>query len=162
MDVAVERPDERALRDDLHGAVFRLGVVDGLWGVGQAIDETWPNALVWVAASARDGAPDRYYFRLECSNYPNEPPTGSFWNPDAQAPLELTKRPKGHGRVGKVFRTDWEGGRALYHPFDRLASRSHGDWAKKYPHLVWNRNRTIVDLLSELHGLLNCAEYTGV
>ena len=60
-------------------------------------------------------------------------------------------------------RTDWENGRAFYHPYDRVAAQGHADWPAKYPHLVWNpATHTLVDLLSELHALLHCPDYHGV
>jgi hypothetical protein len=78
--------------------------------------------------------------------------------------LALEKRPKGRpgSRFAKVFRTDWEGGRAFYHPYDRAAANSHADWPSTQPHLVWNANHTIVDYLAEFHALLNSGDYLGV
>ena len=60
-----------------------------------------------------------------------------------------------------VFRTDWEGGQAFYHPFDGFALEKHPDWPEKYPKKLWSRNNTIGDWLAEFHELLNSEEYEG-
>lgn len=157
-------PDERRLKNDLESASFLTGAVSGDWGhVPDAAGVEWPNVLFWVAAAPRPCAPTRYYVRLNCRNYPLDPPTGTFWDPDLKADLPLDRRPVGTGEVGRVFRTDWKGARAFYHPYDRTASRDgHADWPKKYPHTVWTETRTISDLLSVLHELLHRKEYEGV
>lgn len=159
-------PDERALHADLRSGRFRLGVAHGRWGFSpeHAIETavTWPHLVIWVSAAPRSGAPGRYHLRLECSGYPTLPPSGTFWDPGSANDLEFERRPTGGERVGKVFRTDWESGRALYHPYDRVAAKSHGGWTEKYPGLVWTRDHTIVDLLTEVHKLLQCGDYTGV
>ena len=125
-------------------------------------DLSWPKVVLWVAAGVRDNSPDRFYICLDCQNYPNDPPTGNFWDIETKELLVPAERPKGKDNVGKVFRVDWEGGIAFYYPYDRLASKSHANWKQKYPYLVWDSNNTIVDLLTEIHQLLNCNDYTGV
>ena len=61
-----------------------------------------------------------------------------------------------------IFRTDWENGRAFYHPFDRAAVKSHPNWPKEQPHLIWTPERAIVDFLDEFHRLLHSGDYIGV
>ena len=91
-------------------------------------------------------------------------PTGTFWDSATDTILDAERRPKGKAdsRFAKVFRTDWEDGRAFYHPYDRVAADSHSDWRTQQPHLVWTSDRTIVDYLEEIRSLLNSGDYVGV
>ncbi len=162
------RPDQRLFEDDLRSAESRSGVIRGLWGLAGGTllpaDLTWPSVILWIAAARRDNAPDLFFVRLDLAGYRSVPPTGTFWDPTTKATLELAKRPKGRpgSRVAKVFRTDWEGGRAFYHPYDRVAAQSHPQWVGEQPHLVWTASHTIVDYLTEIHGLLNSGDYIGI
>jgi hypothetical protein len=61
-----------------------------------------------------------------------------------------------------VFRTDWEGGRAFYHPYDRLAAAGHPKWVAEQPSLIWDSTHTIVDYLEEIHFLLSSGDYLGL
>lgn len=164
----MERPDQRLFGDDLGSVAFRTGVISGRWdqpgGVVLPVDLTWPFVIFWIAAAHRENAPDRFFVRLDAAGYRSVPPTGTLWDPTTAATLEFALRPKGkpNSRVAKVFRTDWEGGRAFYHPYDRVAAQSHSQWPGEQPHLVWTANHTIVDYLAEIHGLLNSADYIGV
>lgn len=151
-------PPERHLRADLQSARFLLGVRKGEWGDAEV---DWPHLKLWVAADKRVGAPDRYWFRFDMNDYPTRAPTGVPWDPDQGQPLAHNRRPTGGSVVGKVFRIDWEGGRALYHPYDRVAAEGHKDWAQKYPGLVWTVEHTIMDLLLVIHRLLHDDDYKG-
>lgn len=162
-------PDQRLFEDDVRSAEFRSGVVRGLWGLPERAllpaDLEWPSVILWVAAAARANAPDQFFARLDVAGYRSAPPTGRFWDPATKAMLEFAKYPKGNAgsRVARVFRTDWgESGRAFYHPYDRVAAQSHPAWPNEQPHLVWTSNHTIVDYLTEVHGLLNSGDYIGV
>jgi hypothetical protein len=163
----MERPDQRLFEEDLRSAEFQSGAIRGLWGLPEGAllpaDLTWPSVILWITPATRTNAPDRFFVRLDASGYRSVPPTGTFWDPATRAALEFGKRPKGrpNSRVAKVFRTDWEGGRALYHPYDRVAAQSHAKWVAEQPHLVWTANHTIVDYLTEIHGLLNSGDYIG-
>ena len=165
----MEHPDHRLFNDDLLSVAFRTGVIGGRWnwsdGNLPAADLAWPTVIFWIAAAARPGAPDRFFVRLDAAGYRSVPPTGTFWDPVAKARLDFAKFPKGKpgSRVAKVFRTDWgESGRAFYHPYDRVAAQSHAQWAGEQPSLIWTPNHTIVDYLSEIHGLLNSGDYVGI
>jgi hypothetical protein len=160
-------PDQRAFEADLEDGPFQIGVAKGRWGLAgsSALPDglVWPHVILWVAAAPRKGSPDRFYIRSNFDKYPSVPPTGTFWDPSTKGILVVAKRPKGIGQVGVVFRTDWEGGRAFYHPFDRVAAQSHADWPKNYPHLIWDPSRhTLIDFLAMIHEYLHAAEYTGV
>jgi hypothetical protein len=155
----MDTPDKRALLSDLEDAPFQIGVANGYWGLAEI---AWPFAVFWVAAALRPNSPDRFFVRLDFQGYPTQAPTGNFCDPTTKEALPSGRRPKGRERVEKVFRTDWEGGRAFYHPYDRGAAASHPNWAQESPRRAWTRDRSIVDLLGVLHDLLNSSEYTGV
>jgi hypothetical protein len=125
-DVTVS-PDEAAFLADLKGVAFRVGNVEGRWGLVDHSNLIWPFAVFWIAAPVRASSPDRFHVRLDLSGYPSQSPTGRFWDVTAGTALALKAFPKGTGDTGKVFRTDWPGedpgkgdtpGSALYHPFD--------------------------------------------
>ena len=161
-------PDQRLFEVDLQLPEFRDGVAKGLWGLAEAEAlpdrAAWPNVHLWMAAASRGEAPNRYYVALNLSDYRTVPPTGTFWDPVKKATLEFAKRPKGRvgSRFAMVFRTDWENGRAFYHPYDRVAAQGHGDWAKDLRHLIWTSSHTIVDYLEEFQSLLMSPDYLGV
>jgi hypothetical protein len=118
----MEHPDQRLFDDDLRAVAFRAGAIRGQWdrpaGALLPADLAWPFVILWIAAARRDDAPDRFFVRLDAAGYRSVPPTGTFWDPATKAALEFARRPKGKpdSRVAKVFRTDWESGRAFYHP----------------------------------------------
>jgi len=164
----MDKPDERLFAADLASAGFRVGTVKGYWGLPNADvlaeQPSWPTRILWIASASRPNAPDRFYVQLDLSNYRTVSPTGTFWDPYTRATLDSAKRPKGRpdSRFAKVFRTDWEGGRAFYHPYDRVAAEGHPEWSKNQASLVWDSNHTIVDYLEEFHSLLNCGDYVGI
>jgi len=164
----MDTPDQRLFEADLGSAEFRAGSLKGYWGLAGADilpePSAWPMRVLWIAAAPRPNAPDRYYVRRDLSNYRTVAPTGTFWDPSTKDSLELAKRPKGRpgSRFAMVFRTDWEGGKAFYHPYDRVAAQGHANWPREQPSLIWDSNHTIVDCLEEFHSLLNCGDYLGL
>jgi hypothetical protein len=162
----MESPDQIKFYEDVASGPFRIGVADGNWDLAEPSvlppELKWPRVVFWISALPRDKSPEKFYLCLDCQNYPIEAPTGTFWDQETKTVLDIRKRPKGKNRVAMVFRTDWEEGRAFYHPYDRVAANSHADWPRAYPHLIWDRNHTIVDLLSELHPLLHSSDYLGI
>ena len=152
-------PDERALRAHLTGTRFREGVERGRWRVVGEV--TWPVVLVAVAAGPRGNAPAEYFLRFDLGGYPEAAPTAMPWNPASGDVLREELRPKGT-RVGHVFRTDWENGRALYAPFDRVALSSHPNWRTTHPRRVWDSSRDLTWILQLLHEMLNNDDYTGI
>jgi hypothetical protein len=160
-------PDQRAFEADVQDAAYLIGVANGDWGPPPEellANLAWPRVVLWIAAGLRPGAPTRFYVQLDCSNYKTVPPTGTFWDPEKGQPLCFEKRPKGKpdSRVARVFRTDWNSGVAFYHPYDRVAAQGHPNWKTEQPALVWDVNRSIVDLLTELHLLLHSSDYVGI
>jgi hypothetical protein len=164
----MDKPDQRLFEADLTSAEFRAGALKEYWGLAgtEVLPEqtVWPVRVLWIAAAPRENAPGRYYVQLDLSDYRTVPPTGTFWDPSTRSTLEIAKRPKGRpdSRFAKVFRTDWEGGRAFYHPYDRVAAKSHPAWPSEQPSLIWDSNHTIVDYLEEIRSLLNCGDYLGL
>ena len=161
-------PDQRIFDADLVDAEFRMGAGKGFWGLGDTdlvpADLAWPKRIMWLAAAPRANAPDRFYVLLDLAGYRTVPPTGAFWDATTKADLSLAQWPKGRAgsRFAKVFRTDWEGGKAFYHPYDRFAAQGHTQWPAEQPNLVWSIRHTIVDYLEEFHGLLQGSDYLGV
>ena len=152
-------PDERVLRQHLKSACFQDGMERGKWRIVD--DQTWPVLIVAVTASEREKAPREFLLQFNLTNYPDSPPTATPWNATTGNVLEPEFRPKGE-QVGHVFRHDWEKGRALYAPFDRVALDGHPDWRKKYPRRVWNSSRDLAWVLKILHEMLNNDDYTGI
>jgi len=164
----MDAPDHRLFEADVAEAEFLIGAGKGFWGLAASdlrpADVVWPKRILWLAAAPRPNAPDRFHLLLDLTGYRAASPTGAFWDPATKAALTLERWPKGKGgsRFAKVFRTDWEGGRAFYHPYDRFAAQSHTQWATEQPHLIWSARLTIVDYLAEFHGLLQGSDYVGV
>jgi len=164
----MDKPDQRLFEADLASAEFRAGAQKGFWGLPGtdilAEQPEWPLRILWAATAPRTNAPDRFYLHLDLSDYRTAPPTGTFWDPSTNSTLEHNKRPKGkvNSRFAKVFRTDWEGGRAFYHPYDRVAAKGHPQWATEQPGLIWDSNHTIVDYLEEMHSLFYSGDYIGL
>jgi hypothetical protein len=156
-------PSERKLRADLETVRFQQGVSRDAWNVvALECGVSWPFVVFWIGAAPREGAPDRFYVRLDLTAYPKDPPTGTFWDVAVKAVLEAPRRPFGSGQTERVFRVDWQSGQAFYHPYDRVAANSHADWPQRYPHWVWSDRHTVTDLLEVLWDLLNSAQYEGL
>ena len=152
-------PDERVLRQHVASARFQEGVDRGRWQI--VGDIAWPVVMIALTAGPRDSAPSEYVLRFDLAGYPESAPTATPWNPTTGDVLESALRPKGE-RVGHVFRTDWEGGRALYAPFDRVALNGHSSWKTQHPRRVWDSSKDLAWLLQILHEMLNNDDYTGI
>ena len=151
-------PDRRALEAHLTSAEFATGVEQGAW---ELLAYDWPVAVIAVSASSRPNAPNRFALRIDLTGYPVSAPTSTPWDAERDAVLAPSCRPKGEN-VGMVFRSDWEGGRALYAPYDRVALAGHGGWLSAHPRYAWNATRTLSWLLWRVFDLLNCDDYVGV
>ena len=159
METSSMSPDERVFRAHLTSTRFHEGVERCRWRIVGEV--SWPIVQVAVAAAPRDNAPSEYVLRFDLAGYPDSAPTAMPWNPATGDVLEATARPKG-SRVGHVFRTDWEYGRALYAPFDRVALSSHPNWRTTHPRRVWDSSKDLAWILQILHEMLNNEDYTGV
>jgi hypothetical protein len=151
-------PDERAFRAHVGRAAFAAGIDRGRWRV---LDIAWPYVQIAVTAAPRTGAPGEFVLRFELSGYPTSAPTATPWNAASGTPLAPESRPKGEF-VGHVFRTDWEDGRALYAPFDRVALESHADWRMHHSSSSWDETKDITFYVQQVWQLLNDEDYVGV
>ena len=152
-------PDELAFRGHIARGRFQSGVDRGDWRVvGQM---AWPCVLITVSAAKRENGPSEFGLRFDVSGYPATAPTATPWDLEQDVVLAPARRPKGD-RVGMAFRSDWEGGRALYVPFDRVALDSHPGWRTQYPRYVWDGTKDITFYLRNVHELLNDDDYLGV
>ena len=146
-------PDQRAFEADVAKAPFRLGLVEGRWRI---VRTAWPYAV--VAVSAKDAR--EFVLRLNCSGYPQSPPTGGPWDIGRDQVLAFAEWPVGKGgRVSAVFRTDWKRGTALYMPCDRESIKGHDGWRQQMPSKVWRPSDGIVQYLEQVYELLHCRDY---
>jgi hypothetical protein len=150
----MSQPDERAFGAATQMPSFRLAEAEGRW---RLIKIAWPFAQIAVRAS--DGK--EYVLRLNCANYPQDPPTGGPWDTDQEAILAFNQWPRSKGgRVGTVFRPDWKHGTALYLPCDRASIAGHDNWRIELPSKIWRPAAGINQYLELVHELLNCADYS--
>jgi hypothetical protein len=152
-------PDRASFERDLAGAAYRFGELAARWHL---VRLDWPVAVITIGASARTGAPANYGFRFECSGYPALPPNAQPWDLEANQPLPAHRWPGGRNVVADVFRPDWEQGRALYHPCDRVTISTHPDWKNQHPNRLWRPERGIAFFLEQLHDLLHSSHYSGL
>jgi hypothetical protein len=154
----LEAPDEKIFRAHIAAPVFQLGVETGRW---RLVSVAWPNALIAVRAATRENCPGEFALRFDLTNYPAAAPTATPWDPAADSMLPAHLRPRG-SRVGMAFRSDWETGRALYIPCDRIALDGHGNWPNQYRLWTWDAGKDITFYLRLVHRLLNDEDYVGV
>lgn len=148
-------PDERALRADLARPTFRLGQIEGGWRLAGIV---WPYVLIGV--TAKDGL--EYVLRLDCSGFPQTPPTGGPWDTGRNMVLAADRWPRSKGgRVGAVFNSGWKGGTALYLPCDRESIAGHDNWRTAMPSKIWRPADGIVQYLELVHELLHSHDYTA-
>lgn len=157
-------PAQRLMEFDLQSPEYISGAWEGLWGQTPHSRVEWPRQLFWIAVPPRAGAPDKYFVLLDTTGYRAASPTGTFVDPQTLAQLDNPRRPKGreNSRFAKVFRTDWEEGRAFYHPYDRVATATHDQWTTTMPRKIWTSRHTIVDYLEEFHAMFQSEDYLGV
>src|SRR5665213_617301 len=144
--------DEQQLRADAASARLQAGEARGRWAV-RAI--TWPH--LYIDVRAKDGR--TFVLRLDCTNYPVAPPTGTFWDYEGNRQLPSDRWPRGSDRVKLAFRTDWHNGTALYLPCDRVSAVGHDAWRTQYPQLIWNPARGVVMYLEVVSDLLHGRDY---
>lgn len=148
-------PDERAFKADIEQPTFCLAQAEGRW---QILSIIWPHVLCSVTAA--DGY--EYAFRLDCSGYPQQPPTGGPWDAEKNVVLAFDKWPRSKGgRLGSVFRTDWKGGTALYFPCDRASLEGHTNWQHELPSKMWRPADGINQYMELVYELLNCTDYSS-
>jgi hypothetical protein len=150
-------PDERAVRAHLESPGFQAAVAAGRWRV---VDLAWPFVTIAVSAAPRPAGPEEVALRFELTGYPQQAPTATPWDLTTNAQLAADRRPRGEV-VAMVFRTDWESGRALYVPFDRVALSSHGGWVQQHPGDAWTAKHDLSFYLRKVHAMLHDDDYLG-
>lgn len=139
--------------------IFQAGLDENYWGLLQEKDAIkWPIVMIWVKAVAKANCPDRYAFRFDLTNYPQQAPTASPWNCSENIPLQPEHWPRGTRQVAKVFNPGWRSN-ALYAPCDREAMKDHDSWQKTHRGLWWESTFTLVVYLRFIHQLLNSEDY---
>lgn len=141
---------QAALEEHLGSGRFRTGEAKGRWKLQQL---TWPHVVIQLLAL--DGR--AFDLRLDCSGYPDQPPTGTLWDSGAARMLPADRWPRG-GRVSQVFNPAWKGGAALYLPCDRESIAGHPNWHSEYSWLIWNPARGLVQYLEAVYEVLQSRE----
>lgn len=149
------QPDEYALCADLRSARFLSGEDRGRW---EYRDIQWPYIFVDVRAKDERS----FTLRLDCSDYPANPPTGTFWNMATNLRLDFSRWPSGGERIQLTFKPGWKDGNALYIPCDRESVAGHDAWLSQYPQMIWNPNRGITMYLEIVHDLLQSKDYESI
>jgi hypothetical protein len=149
-----DRLSARRLDADLAAAAVQVGVSRGWWTIKEV---AYPFLVVSLAAASQTHAPGRVALRFDALGYPDIPATGCPWDPIAGTPLAPDCRPTG-GRATLTFRGDWEGGRALYLPCDRIAIIGHPGWVVAHPHDLWSPVEGIAKYLRLVHTILTEAD----
>lgn len=145
-------PDERAFRADLEGVRFQDGVDRGRW---RLVSLQWPVAVIAVSS-----APEEFFLRFDLTGYP-QGVTAGLWDLENERILPAAERPTG-GRLDRAVSVEWEEGRVLYVPWDRVVINGHPEWRAKYARELWDPEEGIACYLRHTHELLNDEEYTGV
>ena len=133
----------RLLDADLASTHVELGVHRGWWSIDTV---EFPTVVASFAVPVTLYAPGRLTLHVDCTDFPQQAPTAYPIDPVTGAILAPGSRPT-HGRCAMTFRSDWEGGRALYLPVDRVALNGHPNWRQEHPHEVWDPARGIVQFL---------------
>lgn len=152
--------EQDIFNEHINGAVFQMGVDDGIWGLHDAMDAiVWPHVVIWCKASPPDGqGKGKYFFRFNLEKYPSSAPTAVPWDVDKNQVLERGKWPQWSVYVSNVFKWDWKNGAALYAPCDRsiFKDSSHQNWKDQHPVYWWGPNSTIATTyLRFLDSILN-------
>lgn len=139
--------DETALRRDLQGARFKVGVLRKRW---ELVRIRFP--LVWFRIpKPRDKAgPPHFLLRVDATDYPGAL-TAQLWDARDDKALAPELRPSGAAGPLQAF-SNWS--QCLYHPIDRLA-RSH--WPG-HPE-PWPAGSDINDFLETVHGFIHDPTY---
>lgn len=145
-------PDETSLRADLVSARFLSGEDRGRWEFKKL---EWPH--LYVNVTARDGR--AFTLRLNCSGFPNQSPTGTFWDLATDTRLPFNQWPTGGERINLAFKPGWKDGNALYIPCDRESIAGHDNWVSQYPQLIWKPAKGITHYLGVVHDLLQSRDY---
>lgn len=143
---STDDPAEVAALRDLAHVRLQAAADDGRLGI---LRYGHPILLAWVRV--RSG---HLGLRLDLTGYPGTAPAGQPWELDADAPLPTSRWPVG-GRP--VFRPDWSvsNQNAPYLAVDRIALRTHPEWATTLPGRAWTSTKTVCDYLEAVQEALS-------
>lgn len=144
--------DHATLLAHLQSAPFLMGVDSGRWALREL---KWPYVLVDVFAFNGD----LYTLRLLCDGYPEQPPTGAFWDAAHGTHLPGPRWPRAGPGRGQALRNDWQSGTALYIPCDRHSISGHDQWRGLYPAWLWKPKRGLTCYLEVVSELIGGADY---
>lgn len=141
-------PCKVRLLQDLQDPAVDAGIDAGLWRI---VGLAWPTLTVAITVAGGE----ELGMCLDLQDYPAAAPAGRPWDLAAGALLPVNRWPV-TGRSPEVFRQDWSpsNGNAPYLPCDRIGLGTHPNWAAEQPERAWDRSRTIVFYLEELHRML--------
>jgi hypothetical protein len=141
---------QRALEVHLKSGRFLAGVARGRW---QLLAQDFPVVIVAIAA-----LDERHVIlRVDCTGYPELPPTATVWDLERQQRMPRQRWPRG-GRVSQVFNPGWKGGAALYIPCDRQSIEGHPNWYAEYPWLIWKPAIGLAHYVEAIHEVLQSHE----
>jgi hypothetical protein len=147
----IARLGEKRLCGDLAASPVQVGIMRGWWEVDRL---DYPILDARIATSRRTYAHGWIGLRFETTGYPDQPVTACPWDFERDTVLAFDDRPVG-GRAQVTFRADWENGRALYLPCDRVAITGHTNWPAEHPHDLWEPAVGIAKYLRLVHTILN-------
>lgn len=156
--------DQLRFEEHLLEPGYRQGEILGYWLQikGEKVPE-WPFSLFSISVPLRENTTiDKYYLRLEVSNYNITAPGGCFWDIEKNQRLEHSFWPRVTGPYHPAFRTDWSHPHQLYAPWDRGGLLSHPEWLQNNPAVSWKSGYSrIGDYLMIMYEILNSNFYHG-
>ena len=141
--------DEAALRADLAGAPFKLGIYRGRW---ELVRIRFPFVWFRIPRPPLKPGPSYFLLRVDATDYPG-PLTAQLWDARTDTPLAANLRPHGAGGILIAFQ-QWQA--CLYHPVDRMA-RDH--WPNQFADMAWKAGDDIISFLETVHALIHDPAY---
>lgn len=145
-----EAVSEEALRRHLSEIPYTRGLVNKRWGPS-CIDGSHVTLPLFIPHG-------KVGLRLDLTGYPDMAPQGVFWDLKTDSRLRDESWPL--LRSGnQAFRTDWEGGSALYIACDRTALNHHPEWAQDHPLTNWRPDIGVARYVIVVADLLDIATF---
>lgn len=162
-------PDQLRFEEHLKLPEYRRGEIQGFWGREFITDQNselgpkWPLSLFWISVPPKGkNKIERYYLRMDLSNYNVVAPASCFWDLGKNARLENRLWPKITGPFAQAFRIDWQNPYELYAPWDRGGINAHQNWVQDNMAVSWKAGQsTISRYLEIMHEILNSENYHG-
>lgn len=159
-------PDQLMFENHLLLPQYRQGEILGYWGKVNADDEKgpeWPYSLFWISVPRRGNSKfDKYFLRMELTNYNVVAPAGCFWDVEKNCRLDNSLWPVVTGPMHQAFRTNWSSPFELYAPWDRGGINAHPEWVQTNSAVSWKKGGSkIHNYLEIMHEILNSEHYHG-